>query len=237
MKWILSFVLIAPLAWSCTVVQGDRILAGQLAAEAPAFASLNPAIDIAPAPLAGARREVRPTELQQWAEQHRIALPQPVPADVCFERATQTLSAEQLLPLLQAALGEADASIEIVDFNRNPLPLGTVEFERSGLASNGLWRGRLVYGENRSTPVWARVRVTNTATGAPIAVWQQSKEPEVENGDTVRVEVSNGGVLLAFDAPAESSGHIGEGVMVRNPANGARFRAVVEGKGKVAVRK
>jgi flagella basal body P-ring formation protein FlgA len=42
---------------------------------------------------------------------------------------------------------------------------------------------------------------------------------------------------VAFDAAAESSGHVGEHVIVRNPANGQRFRAVVEAHGKVGIRK
>ena len=49
--------------------------------------------------------------------------------------------------------------------------------------------------------------------------------------------VISGGVLLAFDSQAESSGHIGEQVTVKNPISGQRFRGVVEDKGKVIVRK
>jgi flagella basal body P-ring formation protein FlgA len=59
----------------------------------------------------------------------------------------------------------------------------------------------------------------------------------IARGDQVRVEVHSGAVLLAFDAAAESSGHTGEAVTVRNPANGQRFRAVVEGPGKVGIQK
>jgi hypothetical protein len=233
MRWALTFALAARL-WACTVVEGDRILGSHLAAELPAFASIGAAADLGPAPLAGARREIRGAELERLARKYGVELP--AAAGACFERATQTLSEATLLPLLRTALGDAGASIEIVDFSRHPLPLGAPEFTRAGLTGSGLWRGRLVFGENRSTPVWARVRITDAA-GQPVAVWNRSTHPEVAPGDTVRVEVRSGAVRLAFEATAESAGHVGEGVMVRNPVNGSRFRAIVESKGKVAVRK
>jgi flagella basal body P-ring formation protein FlgA len=61
--------------------------------------------------------------------------------------------------------------------------------------------------------------------------------PDVLRGEKVRVRVTCGGVLLQFDADAESSAHVGETVIVRNPENGRRFVARVEDKGKVFVKK
>jgi flagella basal body P-ring formation protein FlgA len=61
--------------------------------------------------------------------------------------------------------------------------------------------------------------------------------PDVARGDKVRVRVTCGGVLLQFDADAESQGHIGDNVIVRNPENGRRFVARIEEKGKVLVKK
>lgn len=61
--------------------------------------------------------------------------------------------------------------------------------------------------------------------------------PDVLRGEKVRVRVTCGGVLLLLDADAESSAHIGETVIVRNPENGRRFVARVEEKGKVFVKK
>ncbi|MEO7144982.1 MAG: flagellar basal body P-ring formation chaperone FlgA [Bryobacteraceae bacterium] len=57
----------------------------------------------------------------------------------------------------------------------------------------------------------------------------------VERGDAVAVHVSSGGAQLQFEARAESSGHRGEIVAVRNPLNGRPFPAVVQSKGKVLV--
>lgn len=232
MKRAVILLLGAPL-WACTVVSGDRILGSHLAAELPQLAAIEASADLGPAPLAGARRQIRGAELERLARNY--GLEPPPGATACFERATQELNEAVLLPLLREALGDG-ADIDIIDFCCNPLPLGRPEFTRAGLSGSGLWRGRLVFGENRSAPIWVRVRLRDGAGGA-VAGWNRSKEPLVASGDTVRVEVRSGAVLLAFDATAESAGHAGEGVIVRNPINGKRFRAVVEGKGKVAVRK
>jgi hypothetical protein len=126
--------------------------------------------------------------------------------------------------------------VEIIDFSQQALPLGIPEFLEGGLDRSGMWHGRMIYGENRSVPVWARVRITDPS-GRTIVTGRSSKGPEIAKGDAVRVEISSGGVLLQFDAAAESAGHVGEQVTVRNPVNGQRFRAVVEARGKVGVRK
>ena len=61
--------------------------------------------------------------------------------------------------------------------------------------------------------------------------------PEVKRGDKVTVSVISGGVLLTFEAETESTAHIGETVIVKNPENGRRFIARVEDAGKVVVKK
>jgi len=58
---------------------------------------------------------------------------------------------------------------------------------------------------------------------------------EVEAGSTVQVQARSGAARLSFEARAESPGRTGDTVLVRNPATGKRFRAVVEAKGRVAV--
>jgi flagella basal body P-ring formation protein FlgA len=73
------------------------------------------------------------------------------------------------------------------------------------------------------------------AAGAAIRVDRLEAVKDVARGDTVRVEVRNGGAVLAFEGQAEAPGAIGEKIPVRNPASQKRFLARVEGKGKVAV--
>jgi hypothetical protein len=59
----------------------------------------------------------------------------------------------------------------------------------------------------------------------------------VKRGDKVAVSVTTGSVLLTFQSEAESSGRVGDTVIVRNPANGNRFVARVQDRGKVVVQK
>jgi flagella basal body P-ring formation protein FlgA len=58
---------------------------------------------------------------------------------------------------------------------------------------------------------------------------------DVERGQTVMVEVHSGGAVLKLEAKAESAGHRGDTVSVRNATSGMLFRAEIEGKGRVLV--
>jgi len=58
---------------------------------------------------------------------------------------------------------------------------------------------------------------------------------DVMRGETVRVEIRNGGAILALDGEAEASGAVGATIPVLNRDSRRRFLARVEGKGKVAV--
>ena len=91
-----------------------------------------------------------------------------------------------------------------------------------------------------AAPLWAW-QTPDAAPPAPRPVSMSRTRvvvpPDVLRGEKVRVRVTCGGVLLLFDADAESSAHIGETVIVRNPENGRRFVARVEEKGKVFVKK
>lgn len=149
----------------------------------------------------------------------------------------EPLNAERLLPPLQEALGLEGAEIEILDFSRNQVAPGKLEFQRSALTSSGLWRGRAADSDGCSTPVWVRVRVRDSVTRMVVPLPLGTTPREVERGDKVQVEVLTGGVVLAFDAFAETSGRAGEGVLVKNPENGRLFRARVDFKGKVSVKK
>lgn len=71
--------------------------------------------------------------------------------------------------------------------------------------------------------------------GEPIrSVWLQAPRA-VQNGETVKVAVRSGGAQLELEAQAEGSGAVGEIIYVRNPNSHLRFRARVEGPGRVAV--
>jgi flagella basal body P-ring formation protein FlgA len=60
---------------------------------------------------------------------------------------------------------------------------------------------------------------------------------DIERGDRVAVEVTVGGAILDFDATADSSGRIGDSILIKNPDNGRSFQAKIQDKGHVVVGK
>ncbi len=158
MKLVIVFAAILP-AFACQVIDADRILGKDVAAASPLFSALDPRLEIGAAPLPGVQRVLRPEELVRLARQNNLSLTGPAAA-VCFERATEPLTAERLLPALRQSLAIDDAQIEILDYSRFGVPRGTLEFPKSGLMPNGVWRGRVLYDRTRGMPVWVKARVT-----------------------------------------------------------------------------
>jgi flagella basal body P-ring formation protein FlgA len=296
MKYLpILWALLAPLAFACQAVEGEHITGRDLAAASPVFAALDPRLEIAATPLPGVPRLFHAVELALLAEAHGVITPDhdtantaaPI-AEICFERATEPLTAEKLLPVLRNALALDDASIVIEDFSRAGVPKGTLEFTRAGLSPVGLWRGQAVYAQARSVPVWVKVQVSVERTwieaaeplpaGKPIARTQlierkgprfpfgpmpldsidsaAGREPirtikaggpifasilipprAVSRGDQIHVIVESGETRIEFQAEAETSGRLGELVLVRNPDNGHHFQARVEGKDEVLIKR
>jgi flagella basal body P-ring formation protein FlgA len=79
---------------------------------------------------------------------------------------------------------------------------------------------------------WPRLMVR---AGSEIRMDQLVEAKDVARGERVRVEVVAGAARLEFDGIAESSGSAGEMIPVRNPDTSRRFRARVEGRGRVSV--
>ncbi len=73
-------------------------------------------------------------------------------------------------------------------------------------------------------------KITATPKPAPVTM-------DVQRGERVAVEVLSGSALLRFLADAETSGHVGDSVLIRNPETGKLFQAKVEAKGKVMVQR
>ncbi|HLW75548.1 MAG TPA: flagellar basal body P-ring formation chaperone FlgA, partial [Bryobacteraceae bacterium] len=107
----------------------------------------------------GVKRIFSATEIARLATAHHIAL-ENAADEICFERATEPLTLETLLPALRAALAMDDAKIEIVDFSHAGVPHGSLLFSKAGLSASGIWRGRVVFDQTKSMPVWAKARVT-----------------------------------------------------------------------------
>jgi hypothetical protein len=227
-------------AGACHAVDGPAILGRDLAAADPEFSGLAPDAAIAPAPLAGVERVLRSADIAGLAREHGLPAPTRL-EELCFVRKTITLSPDPLAAAIQRVL-QADpklppARVEVVDFSRYPVPDGIIQFPRAAVGANGVWRGSVVTPEGRSTPVWARVRVSDGATGLPLALSPGPGVREVNRGDPVRVEVFSGHAVIGFDSVAETSGRKGEMVLVSSPGQGRRLLARVEGKGKVVIRK
>ena len=208
-------------AAACIVVQGERILLSDLASAVPAFraAPAGESLGLTPGP--GARRLVGPVELARLAARYNVAWDDG--PGVCFERASEVLTEARVREALEAALRNEPGTWKVVDFSRYPAPRGTLEFfapPRTYTTAPVQVRGRIRYGDNRSFPVWARLRVALPPR-------------DVERGDPVAVEVSSGAALLKLDGRAESAGNLGETVVIRNPTTKVCFSARVAGKGKV----
>jgi len=153
-------ILLAAAA-SCVAVDGEKILARDLAPAGEAFASLAPDTEMGYAPSPGARRILHAAELSRM-----IARRGGVPGtlrEICIERATEKLTDESLAAALRIAVGSSQATIEILDWSRYPVPHGEIQFPTGGRSPLGggefLWRGYVRYGSSRRFAIWARVRV------------------------------------------------------------------------------
>lgn len=73
------------------------------------------------------------------------------------------------------------------------------------------------------------------AAGAEVRSDNLTRPNDVNRGDLVHVEVRVGSAHLSLTGKAESGGHVGESVAVRNPDSSRIFQALVEGSGRVVV--
>jgi hypothetical protein len=209
-------------AVACVPVDGDKILMADLAKVRAEFSTAPGTEPIGLAPAPRVRRTFYWHELARFGKAYGIEVP--AGAVACFEGASEMLTEARVLEALGRAPHDPLATVTVLEFSRYPLPHGELEFGPPPSTEGSqpvIWRGRLNYGL-RSVIVWARVKL-------------EAPPREVERGDAVAVEVRSGSALLKFDGAAESGGKAGEVVSVRNPANGARFRARVVAKGKVLV--
>ena len=163
----LIFLLAAAmlLRGGCLTVEGDRILARDVAVLIPEFAKVPKTEVIALAPLPTVRRVMSGGELVRAARKFGVEIVAPV--DVCFETPTELLTGAEVLEQIKAAIGMEGAEVELIEFSRYAVPVGELSFPRSGLNIHPLltdqsivfWRGKVTYGGTKSFAVWARVRI------------------------------------------------------------------------------
>ena len=224
---ILASLTGALLASVCVPVEGERILAADLAKAEPAFAALPAEVPLGYAPSPGARRVFRRAELLHLGERYRLHLPPG--EDVCVDVPMAPLKVDGLLAAMRKSLGGLDARIEILDYSRFPAPGGEIEFQLGSLARPPageptepvIWKGAVRYNGNRRFPVWARVRVlaalsrivatTDLPTGRPI----EKKDLRVETYEGFPAGGSESAVVesVAGRVPRQ---HIRAGTAVRS---------------------
>jgi flagella basal body P-ring formation protein FlgA len=176
----------------CFPVQDDRIYARDVAAAVPLFAGVPADFALGYAPAPGTRRVFKGAALE------RIALNQGVSVDsipdVCFERAMATLEADEILEALRLAWNGPDVNMDLRSWSPKIAPQGKVVFPRTGLQlptvsdpqAEVVWRGYVVYGNNRRFGISARARITTSATRV-VAVADLSAGETVRE-DQVRLE-------------------------------------------------
>ncbi|MBZ5676703.1 MAG: flagellar basal body P-ring formation chaperone FlgA [Acidobacteriia bacterium] len=184
----------------CLPIQDDRIYARDVVAAVPAFANVAADFTLGYAPAPGTRRVFKGDSLEKLARNQGVAaeMLEAVP-DVCFERATATLEAGEILEAMRSSWGTGsvpspDVRMELKSFSPQIAPQGKIVFPRSGLQlpttsdpqAEVVWRGYVLYGTNRRFGITARARITTTTTRV-VAVADLSTGVPVRE-DQVRLE-------------------------------------------------
>lgn len=181
----------------CLPIQDERIYARDVAAAVPAFSSVAGDIVLGYAPAPGSRRVFKGDALQTLARNQGVTA-EAVP-DVCFERAMTTLEAGEIVEAMRGAwyggdVQGADVRMELLSWSPQIAPQGKVVFPRTGLQlpaasdpqAEVVWRGYVIYGNNRRFGVSARARITTTTTRVIALANLSVGEPVHE--DQVRLE-------------------------------------------------
>jgi flagella basal body P-ring formation protein FlgA len=182
---------------------GDHILAGDLAAAIPGLTVADPAAVVAWAPAPGVQRVFRVAELRRLAG--RLGWDVEPAADICVERPVSPPDPARLVAAMRKSLPAA--AITMLDYGRQPLPEGEIEFPANGLrpGPNGaLWMGYVRYAGTRRFAVWARVKVLVAAPYVIAAVdLLPGKAISAEQVRTeTREEFPQGAPFLARDEEA-----------------------------------
>jgi flagella basal body P-ring formation protein FlgA len=156
---------------SCLAVSASsgQILAGDLAAAIPGLTVPAREVPVALAPAPGVQRVFRVAELRRMAE-HFGWNGEP-DADICVERPVSPPDPARFLAAMRKAMPEAE--ITVLDYSRQPVPAGEIEFQANGLrpgTAGALWIGYVRYARTRRFSVWARAQVLVPVTRLIAAV-------------------------------------------------------------------
>jgi len=158
--------MIAPFTFAACLALSPgsaQIVARDLAPAWPAVRAVAPDTPIAPVPMPGVTRVFHPTELRQLAARWHV---DPFSGSrICLALPVRPPDPRPMLEAMRQAW--PGVSIEILDFSRQPAPVGPMEFPKSALrreAGAALWNGWISYAGNRRFRIWARVQVTRTVS-------------------------------------------------------------------------
>jgi flagella basal body P-ring formation protein FlgA len=187
---------------SCRPVEGDRILARDLAAALPEFKPAPAEALVGQAPLPGARRTFHAAELHALAHRFGVALSSD--QDICFEWPSGPLDRARAIAAMRESLEIDGAAIEIKEASSDRVPAGRIEFPLSGLGTPSptgpeapvLWRGDVVYGDDHRFAVW--VRVTLAAPCQRLTAAENLKA-----GRTIEVRQIRAAASTCFPLPAK----------------------------------
>jgi flagella basal body P-ring formation protein FlgA len=147
----------------CLIVEGEHIEARHLAPRAP-LGQVPPDTIFGFAPRFGARRHIFGHELAAFARRYGQTLDRA--PDVCVERPSHAYQPHELEAALRREAGDG-ASLELLDYPKQRLPIGTLVFPVSRLTQISpeqpfYWRGFIRQEDGREYPIWARVRAWKT---------------------------------------------------------------------------
>jgi flagella basal body P-ring formation protein FlgA len=186
------FLAMSAPAPGCVAINGDAILARDVATVIPGFAQVPGDFNLGYAPVSGTPRVLRGADLERIAKNRGLDLAG-LP-DVCFERPSFIPTAEQIRDAMRVGLGVPDARIEVTTWSRHAAPVGELIFPREGLEfsemqTEYLWHGYVRYGDDHIFAVWAKARITasvprvvalsNLPAGKPVA----ANQVRLENRD------------------------------------------------------
>lgn len=204
----------------------DKILAGDLSDAIPGLTVPAREIAVALAPAPGVQRVFRAAELRRMAL--RFGWTWQPESDLCVERPVAAPDPSQYLAAMRKALPEA--GITLLDYGRQRVPAGAIEFPASGLhsgPSGALWMGAVRYAGTHRFPVWARVQVlvpvtrvvaaVDLAPGRAIESAQVRAETRQECPSGEPVPVAEGDVVGKWPRAAIRAGTVLRAALLENP--------------------
>jgi flagella basal body P-ring formation protein FlgA len=170
MRTFAIFAVVAGLARAaCVAVPSSKILARDLSTAIPLFQAIDPGAIIGFAPFPGTVRVLSSRDIFLTARRYGLAFPAGEEApSLCVERMVRQLSMEEVRAALLSALGIAGVRLEILEFSNQALPPGALAFQRASLSQPPgnnpetpvIWRGKLIYEDQHSLTVWAKVKIS-----------------------------------------------------------------------------